>query len=495
MINPSEGIAGFKNGLAGIVHSKNISEDSGILEGFSADLDEAGGKSPWLLVYPETREQVQGIVRLANEYATALIPVSSGPPRFRGDTVPEKEGVIVDFSRMKRILRIDSESRYVMIEPGVTYGELIPELREHGLRLNMPLLPRESKSVVTSLLEREPGLIPKYQYDYVDPLLTLEVVYGTGDDLRTGSASGPGTLETLKADKVNPWGPGSVDFFRLISGAQGTMGFVTWAIAKTEILPSLRKLYFIPIEEVKHLTSPINVLLRRRVIDECLALNNHNLATILIGDRPAEYGELKKDLPPWTVIVCVAGYQRRPEERVSMQEKHLISACDELGINPKTTLPGAGGMESGIPDLLSNPWKGEPYWKLLNKDGCRDIFFLSPLSQVAKFIGLMKKTAHEHGYSPGDMGCYIQPMVQGRGCHCEFTIPYDPSNRQESARVDRLFMDASKTLLNHGAFFSRPYGPWADMVYDPSVGDVGVLKKLKGIFDPNHILNPGKLCF
>ena len=56
-------------------------------------------------------------------------------------------------------------------------------------------------------------------------------------------------------------------------------------------------------------------------------------------------------------------------------------------------------------------------------------------------------------------------------------------------------MDASKTLLNHGAFFSRPYGPWADMVYDPSVGDVGVLKKLKGIFDPNHILNPGKLCF
>ena len=59
MINPSEGIAGFKNGLAGIVHSKNISEDSGILEGFSADLDQAGGKPPWLLVYPETREQVQ----------------------------------------------------------------------------------------------------------------------------------------------------------------------------------------------------------------------------------------------------------------------------------------------------------------------------------------------------------------------------------------------------------------------------------------------------
>ena len=98
----------------------------------------------------------------------------------------------------------------------------------------MPLLPRPSKSVAASMLEREPVLIPKYHYDYTDPLLTLEVVYGTGDDFRTGSASGPGPLEQLKADKVNPWGPGSVDYMRFVTSAQGTMGFVTWVIAKTE---------------------------------------------------------------------------------------------------------------------------------------------------------------------------------------------------------------------------------------------------------------------
>src|SRR4030067_940619 len=97
---------------------------------------------------------------------------------------------------MKRIIRIDPVSRYAVLEPGVTYGKLGPELRRQGFKLVMPLLPRANKSVVTSRLEREPGLIPKYQYDYLDPLLTLEVVYGTGDDFRTGSASRPRTPET-----------------------------------------------------------------------------------------------------------------------------------------------------------------------------------------------------------------------------------------------------------------------------------------------------------
>jgi hypothetical protein len=137
--------------------------------------------------------------------------------------VPSQRGVIVDCSRMKRIMNIDSVNRCAMIETGVTYGELIPELKKHGLRLNIPLLPRKPKSVVTSRLDLEPNLIPKYQYGYVDPLMTLEVVYGIGDDLRTGSASRPGPLETLKADKVNPWGPGLVDYFRFLTAAQGTL--------------------------------------------------------------------------------------------------------------------------------------------------------------------------------------------------------------------------------------------------------------------------------
>jgi len=144
---------------------------------------------------------------------------------------------------------------------------------------------------------------------------------------------------------------------------------------------------------------------------------------------------------------------------------------------------------------LSGPWKKEPYWKFRHKGSCRDIFFLTTLSNVAKCIELMEVVAARHRYPTHDMGCYVQPIVQGRGCHCEFNLPCDEYNPEELAVVKRLFVDASETLLENGAFFSRPYGPWADMAYGRYTEGVRALRKLKGIFDPDNILNPGKLCF
>jgi FAD/FMN-containing dehydrogenase len=494
-IYPHEIPAGFLDRLTSIVKSANVINDSTTLEEYSGDHSFVSKGSPQLLVYPENKDEVQGIVRLAGENKVPLVPVSSGPPRFHGDTVPCHGGIIVDFSKMKRVIKIDPTSRSVIVESGVTYGELIPLLKEQGLKLVTPLLPRASKSVVTSRLEREPVIIPKYQFDYVDPLLTMELVYGTGDDFHTGSASGPGNLEKLKADKVNPWGPGTVDYFRLVSAAQGTMGLVTWAATKVEVCPELQKLYFIPIENAEKLAAPMQMLLKRRVVDECLALNNADLAVILAEDWPGDYDELKATLPPWTVIICIAGYRRRPEERVSIMEKYLEEICANLGLKPQVTLPGAREKETKFLELLSNPWNKEPYWKLRRKGSCHDIFFLTTLSKIPEFIELMKGVSDRYDYPSSDIGCYVQPVVQGRGCHCEFNIPCDDSNARETAEVRKLFIDASEIFMKNGAFFSRPYGPWADMVYSRYTEGVNALRKLKDIFDPDNILNPGKLCF
>lgn len=485
----------FRDALLKLFDRTKIEDGPESLGQFSEDISFVQPCTPTLVISPENKEEVKAIVRLANNYHTPLVPVSSGPPRFRGDTIPEHGGVIVDLSKMNRILKIDSKHRYIMVEPGVTYAQLVPELRKKGMRLNMPFLPRGSKSVVTSYLEREPKIIPKYQYDDMDPLLTLEVVYGTGDDFRTGSASGPGTLESLKSDKVNPWGPGSIDYFRFLSGAQGTMGLVTWATIKTEVLPSFQKMYFIPAGDVDSLTQAMNMLLRKRVVDECLALNNVNLATVLSETWPGDFEELKENLPPWTLIVCLAGYQRFPEERVRVMEKYLSEICEGLGLKPQTKLPGTEIKGNTILELLSNPWDKKTYWKLRHKNACHDIFFLTTLSRVPEMIQSLKKIVLNCGYSYSDIGGYIQPTVQGRGCHCEFSLSCDHSNSEETASVRKLFMDASRALMNEGGFFSRPYGPWAEMVYSRKDEGVTALNKLKDIFDPNHILNPGKLCF
>jgi len=485
----------LRDRFVAVLTPQAVSDNPALLAGFASDISFAPQCSPALVVYPESRADVQKIVAEANQAKTPLIAVSSGPPHFRGDTVPSRGGIMVDFSRMNRILKIDPVERYAMIEPGVTFGELIPAVQAQGMRLNLPFLPRATKSVVASRLEREPNLIPKYQHDYLDPLLTLEVVYGTGDDFRTGSACGPGTIETLKADKVNPWGPGSVDYFRFVSAAQGTMGLVTWAVTKLEVLPSVQRLYFLPVEEVRQLSEPLNQLLRRRVLDECLVVNNVTFATMLAHHWGAEFELLAATLPPWTAIVCLAGYARRPKERVAIQENYLKEICRASGLQPQLSVRGAQGRESEILELLANPWTKSPDWKLRAKGSSREIFFVAPLSKVAPLIDVMDNLIAKSRYPLRDVACYVQPMVQGRGCHCEFVLPCDSSNAEEMEAVREVFLTGSEAVMKSGGFFSRPYGPWAKMVYDPYEQGVAALRKLKSVFDPNCILNPGKLCF
>jgi FAD/FMN-containing dehydrogenase len=85
--------------------------------------------------------------------------------------------------------------------------------------------------------------------------------------------------------------------------------------------------------------------------------------------------------------------------------------------------------------------------------------------------------------------------VQGTGYHCEFNLFFDPSDTKEVGSLKKLSHYAVQSLMNKGAFFSRPYGSWADMVYERDAETAASLRKIKGIVDPNNIMNPGKLCF
>ena len=481
--------------LKEIVGAERVSVDSASLEAYSKDHSFVLPRMPLAVVYPETSDEVKALVKWANESRTPLVPVSSGPTHFRGDTIPNQGGVVVDLSRMKRILNMDERNRAVRVEPGVTYGQLVPELEKHGLRLPIPLLPRASKSVLASVLEREPGTIPKYMWDTSDPLLTLEIVFGTGDTFRTGSASGIGEPGEGPRALINPLGPSQVDLFRVIQGAQGTLGIVTWANLRTEVLPTVQKIFLIQSQTIEKLIEFTYRLLRVRLGDECLLLNNLNLASILAETWPEEFNKMWAELPPWTLVFTLAGYRILPKERVEYQEMDMTDIAEELGVKPLTAIPGFPRKETRMLEMLRKPWPEESHWKLRHKGGCQDLFFLTTLDRTSEFIQSIGALAADREYPTGDIGCYIQPITQGRACHCEFNLHYDPSDAENVDATQRFFIEASELLSGLGAFYSRPYGPWADIAYSVNPDAVIALRKLKKIFDPNGVMNPGKLCF
>ena len=484
------------NNLTEIIGKQRVTSKSETLDKYSHDNSFTPPMRPRSIVRPRNVDEVQKVVVWANETKTPLVPVSSGEPRFRGDTVPSvPEVVIVDLSGMNDIVRIDRRNRMVIIEPGVTYPQLQPALAEQGLRLSTPLLPRQSKSVVTSLLEREPRLVPKYSYTLPEPLRCLEVVWGNGEILRTGEAGGyyP-TLEQqweMGLAQVFSGGPGQVDYYRLVSGAQGTMGIATWASVKCEILPKVHRFFFIPADDLPGLIECASRLLRVRLGDEFLVLNKANLAAILVKDADAIQA-VKGILPPWVIIVGIAGRDLFPEEKVAFQEEDTGDIVQQLGLELLPEVSGIGGGQ--VMSALLNP-SPEPYWKLAYKGACQDIFFMTTLNKTPGFVDTVLATANELQYPASDIGIYLQPQHQGTSCHCEFNLPYDPGNKLETDGVRELLETCSEALIRQGAYFSRPYGMWADMVYNRDAANKEMVRTIKKIFDPNNILNPGKLCF
>jgi len=77
----------------------------------------------------------------------------------------------------------------------------------------------------------------------------------------------------------------------------------------------------------------------------------------------------------------------------------------------------------------------------------------------------------------------------------EFNFFYDPKSASEKALIKSLSIAAAKELLNNGAFFTRPYGDLAAINYERAAGYTSALKRVKKLFDPNNIMNPGNLCF
>jgi FAD/FMN-containing dehydrogenase len=475
--------------LENIVGKKQMVTDIEVLRDYKDDTSFLSGKMPQCVVKPRNAQEVQKIVRLANEERSALIPCSSGGPRTRGDTVPEVEGaVMVDLSGMDSIVRMDKRNKVAMVEPGVTFGALQREAKKEGLRVAMPLAPRKKKSVVGSLLEREPTMMPKYHWDMSDPMCCIEVIFGTGDLFRTGAAAGPGTLEQQWASgqaQKSPMGPSQTDWAKIVQGAQGTMGIVTWASVKLELLPQIEKAFLAGAEELEGLIDFGFSMQRAKLPDHCLILDRVNLSALL-GEVPS------RDLPRWVLFYTVCGYEHFPEDRVDYIEKDIGELAAAAGVSPGRRLNGVSAQT-----LLSilNKSSEDPYWKSRSSGGFQDIFFLTTLDRAPGFVRLMEAEAGKYGILEEGVGVYLQPIQQGRACHVEFTLGVDSTDPENAGKVEKLWHASGKALADAGAFFSRPYGPWADLAYSKCPDTVAALKKVKGILDPKGVMNPGKLCF
>ena len=183
-------------------------------------------------VAPDGVEQVQSVVRIANQYKIPIYPVSTGKNLGYGGAAPVFSGsVVLDLKRMNRILEVNEESAYALVEPGVSYFDLYRYIQEKGLKLWVDVPDPGWGSPVGNALDRGGGYLMAQYRNHFDSHCGMEVVLANGEIIRTGMGAMPGakTWQEYKSG-FGPWVDGI--FSQSNFGVVTKMGF--WLMPEPE---------------------------------------------------------------------------------------------------------------------------------------------------------------------------------------------------------------------------------------------------------------------
>ena len=478
--------------VAGVVGAQNVSTDIDTLKQYSKDTSLMPARMPDMIVRVLNREQLMGVLKIANANSIPVVPRSSGTGTY-GTAIPVQGGIVVDLSSMKRIPRIDTRNRWALLEAGVTFGELRDELAKQGMQPLNTLLPRKDKSIITSVLEREPVLTCKTECD--EPVRTMEWVWGTGELMRSGAMSvdampAEDIPDKTASDLCSIGGPG-IDWWRLMTGNQGTFGILTLMNVKIFHKALLQKVVILTFKNLEDLVMPLYTIQHREIGHECFVLNNYDVAAIL-ADDDKEIANLAKKIPPYCIVLNLWGGQFFPEERIAFEEKAVNEIADQFQFPVAKGLTAVPDANKRFEGMLTSPWEGDVYWKDRFAGACLEIVFQAGLDKVPAYWKIFNQLAAEFGIDTKTLGLYIQPRQRCRVCHVEFHIPCDP-NAADLENIRLFQKKAFEALMNAGAFFYRPYYDWSDMIFARSGYAYETIKKIKKILDPNCTLNPGRM--
>jgi len=236
---------------------------------------------------------------------------------------------------------------------------------------------------------------------------------------------------------------------------------------------------------------------RRRLVNECFVLNRCALASVVSGADSSDWSRGERvdpgaGLPEWVLFFNVAGYDYFPRLRIEGQITDILNIAREAGLEPQDGLGEIGAAR--VLSILRDPSPEAP-WKIRREGAVHDISSLSTNDRLASLIKSMNELALLHDFPVADIGVYLQPIVQGTACHCEFSLFYDPEVAGTVASVKALAREAAEALATKGAFFSRPYDSAVSVAFRQDPATVAALRKVKAMVDPLNLMNPGKLCF
>ena len=416
---------------------------------------------PAVVIKPEDTGSVAKILKLANEKNIPVTPRGGGTG-VSGGAVPIYGGIVLSLERMNRILEIDEDNFVAIVEPGVTLSDLYQAVEEHGLYY--PLYPGEMSATIGGNAATNAGGINAVKYGVTRHfVLGLEAVLPTGETIHTGG----------KFVKCST----GYDLTQLIIGSEGTLAVITKVILRLVLPPGRREILFVPFNSLNDAIKSVPDILKERILPVGIEFMERDIINMV-----EQYTGKEIPLHDYEAFLMII------VEADSEDEIHHISSRNgEVCLNHGAVDIFIPGSERAKRKLLE---AREKFYHVIQHFGMPDIAdVVVPRSRIAEFVGKAKEIASEYrtplvayGHA-GDGNVHLHPMSQE-------TDKAEDKIKEVLTKIYELGVSLGGTISGeHGLGFAKK--GYLYMAADKD--KLELMKRVKLAFDPNNIMNPGKV--
>lgn len=450
--------------LRSIVGDENVSDRAFDLYVYSSDASVHQAK-PDVVVRPGTTEEVQDIVRYANEKKIPIVPRGAGSG-MSGHTVPIDGGIVLDMKRMDRIMDIKPEDVLVRVEAGVVNDDLNKALKPFGVFF--PPTPSSGNiCTIGGMIGTNASGNRAVKYGATrDSIMGMKVVMANGEALDLGSNT---IVESA-----------GYQLHRLIVGSEGTLGIVTEATLRLAPLPKFRMIGVVNFDRLEDAGNAISAIAASGVKPSMLELMDH--VAIKAVNTALDMG-----LPDVEAIVMFEcnGMAKdevdRDMERVQEIFKEHNGSGIEVSDDPKEMARIYAGRKKLFPSLSR-------YKEGLVSTSLADDMAV-PISQIAATIQKIHEIAENNGIIMSAYGHAGSGLI-----HTKILI--DPSQQSQWDASAKAVDEVYKFIREVGGTTSGEHGialSKAPAWKEEKADQLETMRAIKKALDPNNILNPHKL--
>ena len=417
---------------------------------------------PDVVVFPETIEEVQSILRFANTHGIPIVARGAGT-NLVGACIPVNGGIILNFTKMNKILDINKTNMTAIVQPGVVVGDLQKEVDKIGLFF--PPDPSNLRvSTIGGAIAQSAGGPKTFKYGTTkDYVLGLKVVLADGSLLETGT----GTIKNATGYHLE----------QLFIGSEGTLGIVVEATLKLIPKPETTRVLMGYFDSVYDATESVTSMIDKNIYPSTIDFMNKN--TLVTVEKFYNVGLLTDKEA--ALVIEIDGFESSMQEQIcrlqsilehSGASKVIVSKSKEEQENLWTARRASFGATAKIkPDVLTND-------------------MIVPRENISKLVSGINEIAKKYSLIVSIVG-----HIGDGNIHPQIALDLD--NKEEFENYEKARAEFYDLTLKLGGTLSAEHGIGLEKreFLSKAVSPLALeyMKKMKTMFDPNNILNPGKI--